>query len=176
MCCHRQREGPAGPGPESSARGPGRAGVGRAVVQAQRSCREATESGPGHVECPVRGLLAHCSDCGSFLVSAAVTGQVALEQHPREVTVREGDGVTFQCSLERGSALGYNMYWYRQGPGGSLKFIYKEGEIFGEGFQDRFVGSVERFSFTLQLLAATPGDAAIYYCGAQTTLEQLCSR
>ena len=60
QCCHRQREGAGGPGPESSGRGAGRAGVGRAAVQAERRWREVRQSGPGHVECPVRGLLAHC--------------------------------------------------------------------------------------------------------------------
>uniref|UniRef100_U3JDW6 Ig-like domain-containing protein n=1 Tax=Ficedula albicollis TaxID=59894 RepID=U3JDW6_FICAL len=69
-----------------------------------------------------------------------VTGQVALEQHPREVTVREGDPGTFQCSMEGGSKNSYVMYWYRQGPRGSLKWIYMEGDYYVEGFQDHFKG------------------------------------
>ncbi|NXP95002.1 KVD20 protein, partial [Passerina amoena] len=91
------------------------------------------------------------SDCGSFLLSAAVTGQVTLKQHPREVTVQEGDEFTFSCSWERGSKSSYLMYWYRQSPGGSLKFIYREGDIYGEGLQEHFVGSVQSLSITLQL-------------------------
>ncbi|NXT45343.1 HV459 protein, partial [Pelecanoides urinatrix] len=73
----------------------------------------------------------------------AVTGQVALEQHVRELAVREGDGVTFQCSMRGDRMSSYYMFWYRQGPRGSLDWIYKEGDSYGEGFQDRFKGSVE---------------------------------
>ncbi|KAF2986608.1 hypothetical protein EK904_011304 [Melospiza melodia maxima] len=118
------------------------------------------------------------SDCGSFLLSAAVTGQVALEQQPREMTVREGDEVTFHCSM-KGERMGtYYMYWYRQGPRGSLEWIFREVGHYGDGFKNRFKARVESSenSFTLQLLAAEQGDAATYYCGARVTLEQLCSR
>ncbi|NXN64960.1 HV459 protein, partial [Himantopus himantopus] len=83
------------------------------------------------------------SDHGLFSLSAAVTGQVALEQHSRELVVREGDGVTFQCSMRGGSMSNYYMFWYRQGPRGTLDWIYREGDIYGEGFRDRFKGSVE---------------------------------
>uniref|UniRef100_A0A8D2MAR2 Immunoglobulin V-set domain-containing protein n=1 Tax=Zonotrichia albicollis TaxID=44394 RepID=A0A8D2MAR2_ZONAL len=86
-------------------------------------------------------------DCGSFLLSAAVTGQVALEQQPREVTVN------------------YLMYWYRQGPRGSLEWICRDSYSYGEGFQDRFKARKDssQNSYTLQILAAEPGDAATYY-------------
>ncbi|XP_056368131.1 uncharacterized protein LOC130264138 [Oenanthe melanoleuca] len=114
-----------------------------------------------------------CVRCGK-----AVTGQVALEQHPRELTVREGDPGTFQCSMKGGSMGSYYMYWYRQGPRGSLEWIYRVGHYYGEGFQDRFKGTEEisKNSFTLQILAAKQEDSATYYCAARITLEQLCSR
>ncbi|NXY65877.1 HV459 protein, partial [Callaeas wilsoni] len=83
------------------------------------------------------------NDHGSFLISAAVTGQVTLEQHSRELTVQYGDQVTFQCSMKGDSMKSYYMSWYRQGPSGTLEWIYYEGDTYGEGFQDRFVGSVE---------------------------------
>ncbi|NXL54142.1 HVM04 protein, partial [Podilymbus podiceps] len=83
------------------------------------------------------------SDHGLFLLSAAVTGQVALEQHVRELAVREGDGVTFQCSMSGGSMGNYWMFWYRQGPRGTLDWIYRASNAYGAGFQDRFKGSVE---------------------------------
>ncbi|NWZ98193.1 HVM14 protein, partial [Nesospiza acunhae] len=92
------------------------------------------------------------SDCTLFLLSAAVTGQVTLEQHPREVTVREGDEFTFECSMKGGAMSSYNMYWYRQGPRGSLEWIYEEyGATYQEGFQDRFEARLESLknSFTL---------------------------
>ncbi|NWV14654.1 KV320 protein, partial [Ptilonorhynchus violaceus] len=87
--------------------------------------------------------------CVGFLPIVAVTGQVVLEQGPRELSVREGDGVTFQCRPSRYSMWKYHMYWYRQGPSGSLILVYMEGEVFGEGFKDRFKGSLESYSFTL---------------------------
>ncbi|NXE71435.1 HV459 protein, partial [Calcarius ornatus] len=91
------------------------------------------------------------SDCGSFSLSAAVTGQVTLEQHPREVTVQEGDEFTFDCTMKGDDMSSYYMNWYRQGPRGSLEWIYREGDTYGEGFQDRFKGRVEssKNSFTL---------------------------
>ncbi|XP_014801169.1 PREDICTED: uncharacterized protein LOC106890100 [Calidris pugnax] len=72
----------------------------------------------------------------------------------------------------------YYMYWYRQGPSGSLEWIYREGDAYGEGFKDRFKGSVESFQnrFTLQIQAAKQGDEAVYFCDARLTLEQPCSR
>ncbi|NXT30513.1 HV459 protein, partial [Syrrhaptes paradoxus] len=73
----------------------------------------------------------------------AVTGQVALDQHVRELTVRDGDGVTFQCSMSGGSMSSYYMFWYRQGPRGTLDWVYKEGDAYGEGFKDRFKGSLD---------------------------------
>uniref|UniRef100_A0A8D2NYB2 Ig-like domain-containing protein n=1 Tax=Zosterops lateralis melanops TaxID=1220523 RepID=A0A8D2NYB2_ZOSLA len=107
-------------------------------------------------------------DHGLFLLSAAVTGQVTLEQHPREVTVREGNEITFECTMRGDDMKKYFMYWYRQGPRGALEWIYREGEEYGEGFKDRFVGSVESSRSTLQILAAKPRDAATYYCGAES--------
>ncbi|NWW48544.1 HV741 protein, partial [Pedionomus torquatus] len=82
------------------------------------------------------------SDRGLFFLTAAVTGQVALEQHIRELAVREGAGVTFQCSMSGDSMSDYYMLWYRQGPGGSLEWIYEEEGAYGEGFEGRFKGSV----------------------------------
>ncbi|KAF1620968.1 Immunoglobulin heavy variable 4-59, partial [Eudyptes chrysolophus] len=81
----------------------------------------------------------------------AVTGQVALAQHIRALAVREGDGVTFQCSMSGVSMSSYYMFWYRQGPRGSLDWVFWEGDAYGEGFQDRLKGTVEssRNRFTL---------------------------
>ncbi|NXG47903.1 HV459 protein, partial [Psilopogon haemacephalus] len=77
-----------------------------------------------------------------LLLTAAVTGQVALEQS-RELTVKEDAGGTFQCSM-RGDSMGnYFMFWYRQGPRGNLEWIYRQGGAYGEGFQHHFKGSVE---------------------------------
>ncbi|NXT05139.1 HV459 protein, partial [Prunella fulvescens] len=78
------------------------------------------------------------SDCSSFLLSAAVTGQVALEQLPREVTVQEGRAVSLQCSMKGGDMSYYYMSWYRQGPRGSLEWIYYEDDYYGKGFQGHF--------------------------------------
>uniref|UniRef100_A0A8D2PTF9 Ig-like domain-containing protein n=1 Tax=Zosterops lateralis melanops TaxID=1220523 RepID=A0A8D2PTF9_ZOSLA len=113
-----------------------------------------------------------------FLLSAAVTGQVTLEQHPREVTVQEGNEITFECSMRGGDMSRYLMYWYRQGPWGALEWIWRGCYTYREGFQDRFKGSLDESAnrYTLQILAAKQGDAAMYYCGATITLEQLCSR
>ncbi|TRZ06709.1 hypothetical protein HGM15179_020398 [Zosterops borbonicus] len=114
--------------------------------------------------------------CVGFLPIVAVTGQMTLEQHSRKVTVRDGNEITFECSMRGDDMSRYFMYWYRQGPQGTLEWIYREPHKYGKGFQDRFVGSVESSRTTLQILAAKPGDAATYYCGARITLEQLCSR
>uniref|UniRef100_A0A8C0U518 Ig-like domain-containing protein n=1 Tax=Cyanistes caeruleus TaxID=156563 RepID=A0A8C0U518_CYACU len=97
--------------------------------------------------------------------------QMALEQHPRELTVQEGDAVTFQCSMKRGDMNSYYMYWYHQGPKGSLRFICHEDDFYGEDFQDRFKVSLHssKDTSTLQILAAKQGDEAMYYCGVLST-------
>ncbi|NXB89133.1 HV43D protein, partial [Vidua chalybeata] len=77
--------------------------------------------------------------CMGFLPIVAVTGQVALEQQPREVTVQEGNEVTLQCSMKGGDMSNYYMYWYRQGPRG-MEWICMGGSAYGEVFQDRFKG------------------------------------
>ncbi|KAK2527233.1 hypothetical protein Q9966_010453 [Columba livia] len=116
--------------------------------------------------------------CMGLLPMVAVTGQVVLEQHTRSLVVREGDGVTFQCSMSGDSMSSYFMFWYRQGARGTLDWIYRESDTYGEGFQGRFKGSVasSQNRFTLQIQAAKQGDEAVYYCGASLTLEQLCNR
>uniref|UniRef100_A0A8C3D8F5 Uncharacterized protein n=1 Tax=Corvus moneduloides TaxID=1196302 RepID=A0A8C3D8F5_CORMO len=104
----------------------------------------------------------------------SLTGAATLVQHARELTVQEGKAATIQCDM--GGSYKYFMYWYRHGPSGSLKYIYREGDIYGEGFRDRFKGKVDSSRTTLQILAAKQEDSATYYCGRGTTLEQLCSR
>uniref|UniRef100_A0A8C0ZHN0 Ig-like domain-containing protein n=1 Tax=Cyanistes caeruleus TaxID=156563 RepID=A0A8C0ZHN0_CYACU len=120
------------------------------------------------------------SDCGLFLLPAAVSlaGAVTLEQHPRELTVQEGDAVTLKCSMTGASMRHYYMSWYREGPSGIWEWIYNEDGTYGAGFRDRFKIRDERSksSFPLQILAAKQGDAATYYCRARDTLEELCSR
>ena len=116
-------------------------------------------------------------DHGLFFLTAAVTGQVALEQHIREVAVQEEDGVTFQCSTRGDCMSSYIMFWYQQGPRGSLDWIYRDSDAYGEGFQGGFKGTVlsSQNRLTLQVQAAKQGDEAVYYCGAWCTVEQLCS-
>ncbi|NWW97879.1 HV459 protein, partial [Caloenas nicobarica] len=83
------------------------------------------------------------SDHVLLFLTTAVTVQVVLDQDTRDLAVREGDGVTFQCSMSGDSMSSYYMFWYRQGPRGTLDWIYREGDYYGEGFQDHFKGSVE---------------------------------
>ncbi|NXU11214.1 HV69D protein, partial [Pardalotus punctatus] len=79
------------------------------------------------------------SHCALFLLSAAVSlaSAATLEQNPRELSVREGDPVTFQCSMRGDSMRYYYISWYRQGPSGIQEWIYKDG-TYEKGFQDRF--------------------------------------
>uniref|UniRef100_A0A8C5J001 Ig-like domain-containing protein n=1 Tax=Junco hyemalis TaxID=40217 RepID=A0A8C5J001_JUNHY len=109
------------------------------------------------------GALAKCTN--------PALPQTAASAVPRtDLTVREGEEFTFQCSMKEGDMSSYYMYWYRQGPWSSLQWIYESLEdTYGAGFQDRFKGRVQssKNSFTLQLLAPELGDAATYYCGAE---------
>uniref|UniRef100_A0A8C9MTI5 Ig-like domain-containing protein n=1 Tax=Serinus canaria TaxID=9135 RepID=A0A8C9MTI5_SERCA len=86
-----------------------------------------------------------------------------LENRP---TVQEGNEVTLKCNMERGDMSRYYMYWYRQGPRGK-EWISTDGSTY-EGFKDRFKARLEssKNSYPLQILAAEPGDAAVYYCRA----------
>ncbi|NXR73631.1 HVM40 protein, partial [Pycnonotus jocosus] len=86
-----------------------------------------------------------------FLLSAAVTGQMTLEQQPRKVTVQEGNEVTFECSMKGDDMSRYFMYWYRQGPRGALEWICRGSHTYGEGFKDHFRASLDesKNKFTL---------------------------
>ncbi|TRZ05208.1 hypothetical protein HGM15179_021351 [Zosterops borbonicus] len=116
--------------------------------------------------------------CVGFLPIVAVTGRVTLEQHPREVTVQEGNEITFECTMMEGYMRNYLMLWYRQVSWGAPEWIWSGRYNYREGFQDRFKGSLDESEnrFTLLIRAAKQGDAATYYCGATITLEQLCNR
>uniref|UniRef100_A0A8C3KQC6 Ig-like domain-containing protein n=1 Tax=Calidris pygmaea TaxID=425635 RepID=A0A8C3KQC6_9CHAR len=111
-------------------------------------------------------------DHGLFFLTAAVTGQVALEQHVRELTTLEGTGVTFQCSMSGDDMSDYFMYWYRQGPGGSLEWIYQEGDAYGEGFQVKGRATVSRDNSrsesSLSLHRLRLQDSARYFCAVGT--------
>uniref|UniRef100_A0A8D2M1C4 Ig-like domain-containing protein n=1 Tax=Zonotrichia albicollis TaxID=44394 RepID=A0A8D2M1C4_ZONAL len=109
------------------------------------------------------------TDCGLFLLSAAVTGQVALEQQPRRVTMQEGDEFTLECRMKGDRMSNCYMYWYRLGPQGSLEWIFREVGHYRDAFKNRFKARVQSYknSFTLQILAAEQGDGATYYCGAE---------
>ncbi|NXA16422.1 HV01 protein, partial [Sapayoa aenigma] len=83
------------------------------------------------------------SDCGLCFLSSVLTSQMALEQQPGELSVQEGGEVTFQCSINGDDMRKYYMYWYRQGPHGTLEWTYLAYDTHGRSFQDRFKGSVE---------------------------------
>ncbi|NXJ86740.1 HV103 protein, partial [Trogon melanurus] len=91
------------------------------------------------------------SDDGLFFLTAAVIGQVALDQHVRELAVREGEGVTLQCSVHGGSMSNYIMHWYRQGSQGTMAWIYWGTDHNERTYEARFKGRVEssRNKFTL---------------------------
>ncbi|XP_064255671.1 uncharacterized protein LOC135286508 [Passer domesticus] len=173
--CFARAARPRPRGPGRACRGgqrrrrcPGEAGPGGSGPSAAPLGSRAAAAGPGPaamLAAPGPRLLA----LALALWPAAVTGQVSLDQLPREQTVQEGNAVTFECSMNEDDMSSYYMYWYRQGPAGSLEWIYKEGDEYGEGLQDRFKGRVESSEnlFSLQLLAAEPEDAATYYCGAE---------
>uniref|UniRef100_A0A8C9KYX2 Ig-like domain-containing protein n=1 Tax=Serinus canaria TaxID=9135 RepID=A0A8C9KYX2_SERCA len=99
-------------------------------------------------------------DSGLLLLSAAVTGQVTLEQNPRGLMVQEGNEVSLGCSMKEGDMSRYYMNWYRQGPRG-MEWIYEEPDDYGKGFKNHFKGRVENSRTTLQILAAELGDAAM---------------
>ncbi|NWI20236.1 HVM09 protein, partial [Crypturellus soui] len=82
-------------------------------------------------------------DDGFVFLSTAVNAQVALEQLPGALAVREGEEAEFQCSMRGGRMSSYYMFWYRQNLQSSLTWIYREGDKYGEGFRDRFQGIVQ---------------------------------
>ncbi|NXO02683.1 HV43D protein, partial [Rhinopomastus cyanomelas] len=86
-----------------------------------------------------------------FFLTAPVSGQVTLEQYPREAVVQDGGGITFQCIMHGANMNDYLMVWYRQGPQGTLDWIYVEGGNYREGFQGRFTAPEQRSENRLTL-------------------------
>ncbi|TRZ06056.1 hypothetical protein HGM15179_021051 [Zosterops borbonicus] len=127
---------------------------------------------------PVTGASARvCNSTDASAQAVSLAGAASLGQ-PRGLTVQEGDAVTFECIMRGNDMRRYSISWYRQGPSGTLEWIYYEDGTYGQGFQDRFKirNLKDRNRFPLQILAAKPEDAATYYCRARITPEQLCSR
>ncbi|NWS78066.1 HV741 protein, partial [Crotophaga sulcirostris] len=79
---------------------------------------------------------------GLLFLPAAVTGQVVLEQSSRELGMQEGDGVILKCHVSGEITSSYYLFWYQQGPHGTLDWIYWPGVAYGEGFQGHFKESV----------------------------------
>ncbi|KYO48206.1 hypothetical protein Y1Q_0010585 [Alligator mississippiensis] len=90
-----------------------------------------------------------------LILTQSVRSAVLLRQHPPDLAVREGEEVTFQCSMDGGSMASYDMYWYRKGEQGPLTWIYREGDHYGDGFQGRFEGEVKS-SENRKLLVPVP--------------------
>ncbi|KYO48205.1 hypothetical protein Y1Q_0010584 [Alligator mississippiensis] len=99
----------------------------------------------------------------------AARSAVLVRQDALDKTVREGEEVTFSCSLEGEDMSNYWMYWYRKGEQGTLTWIFRQGGYYGDGFQGRFEGEVKSFEnrFTLRLLQAARADRAVYYCATR---------
>uniref|UniRef100_K7FP31 Ig-like domain-containing protein n=1 Tax=Pelodiscus sinensis TaxID=13735 RepID=K7FP31_PELSI len=101
---------------------------------------------------------------------------VLLDQGSQDLAVREGEEVTFPCSMKGGRMSSYWMYWYRKGQSGPLTWIYREGGDYGEGFRGRFEGTDDSSNnrFPLRIRTAELRDRAIYLCAASHTVPQLC--
>uniref|UniRef100_A0A8U8BL12 Uncharacterized protein n=1 Tax=Geospiza parvula TaxID=87175 RepID=A0A8U8BL12_GEOPR len=97
---------------------------------------------------------------------AGLVGGDPLKEFFSEVLVKAGQQVVLPCHMEADDMSDSNMYWYCQGPRGSLEWIYEDNEDTSGGFQDYSKGILYSVRTTLQILAATPGDAAMYYCSS----------
>nr|AAA87170.1 type I immunoglobulin light chain [Leucoraja erinacea] len=93
-----------------------------------------------------------------------------LNQTPTSGPVSAAQTARLECRMQNGNVASYYVYWYRQRPGESPKWLIRydtDNEIFrGSGITDRFQPSRDTSANSCILTIGTvePGDAAVYYC------------
>ncbi|XP_037690444.1 immunoglobulin lambda-1 light chain-like [Choloepus didactylus] len=107
-----------------------------------------------------------CSLIHLTLFWAGVMSAVVLVPQKQVVTVSVGESVTLKCSMEGDTISKYYMYWYRKTQDNLLTFIYREGNHYGPGFQNRFHGNNDASGnqAVLEIHEASLRDEGSYYC------------
>ncbi|MEE6528360.1 hypothetical protein FKM82_030569, partial [Ascaphus truei] len=105
--------------------------------------------------CAVRGLYF------LFALIPGVDSEFKLTQAGDSRTAKAGEQVTFQCSVSGGRVEDYWMYWYKKETGGQVLWIYREGELYGPGFEATVVGNIytSKNLCTLQIRRAVVTDS-----------------
>lgn len=108
----------------------------------------------------VYGLISGCSRSNG------------VHQTPR-LLVERGQSAEITCSHDLGGIY-FQMCWYQQLPGKSMKLIvstvpYRSEPDFGDFSQDKFSATkdeAERGSLTVKIVE--PGDSGVYFCAVST--------
>uniref|UniRef100_A0A8C5M809 Ig-like domain-containing protein n=1 Tax=Leptobrachium leishanense TaxID=445787 RepID=A0A8C5M809_9ANUR len=110
----------------------------------------------------------------TFWGSADSMPQFIQDKNIRIVTT--GEQVTLKCSMHEGRMAQYWMFLYKEESNGSFLLVYREGNVYGPGFQEGFVGNIEANNnlFTLRLRSSHKKDSGIYYCAASS--DAPCSK
>lgn len=82
------------------------------------------------------------------------------------VTVSKGGSATFRYSMGGESINYYYVIWYRRTQGSTMDFIYRDGDVFGPGFQNRSHGRVDvtNNQAVLEIFEVSERDEGFYYC------------
>uniref|UniRef100_A0A8C0K3Z9 Ig-like domain-containing protein n=1 Tax=Canis lupus dingo TaxID=286419 RepID=A0A8C0K3Z9_CANLU len=86
-----------------------------------------------------------------------------LQQSPRSLSIQEGENFTTYCNF---TSTFPSFQWYRQKPGAGpvhLMTLSKRGEVKKQKSLTALFGEARKDS-SLLIIAAQPGDAAIYFC------------
>ncbi|XP_078425937.1 uncharacterized protein LOC144697833 [Cetorhinus maximus] len=86
--------------------------------------------------------------------------------------LEEGGGAVLLCRLF-GNRRPLTFHWYRCREAQAPEWVYSSGDHYGDGFEERFRGSLYRDQnlLALQLLNAELQDGAIYYCTSSDTSD-----
>ncbi|MBN3288585.1 VPREB protein, partial [Polyodon spathula] len=108
-------------------------------------------------------------DSSTYYCALRVNTNPLINQFPPAVSIHQGESAFFECSLRDGNMGSYYMYWYRRRPRLSPEFIYREGDIYGDEFKERFFAKVESSDnkFSLQIKPSEIEDSGVYHCGAR---------
>ncbi|XP_019518575.1 PREDICTED: uncharacterized protein LOC109393622 [Hipposideros armiger] len=97
---------------------------------------------------------------------AGATAALVLVPQDQAVTVSVGESATFRCSMEGGTFTNYYYNWYRKTQDSTMAFIYRDGGLYGPGFQNRFRSQIDASDnqAVLEILKASEKDEGFYYC------------
>uniref|UniRef100_A0A671DML3 Ig-like domain-containing protein n=1 Tax=Rhinolophus ferrumequinum TaxID=59479 RepID=A0A671DML3_RHIFE len=103
--------------------------------------------------------------CLTLFWAGAMSDFILVPQD-QVVTVSKGGSATFSYSMGGENINNFYVSWYRKTQRSTVTFIYREGDVFGPGFQNRSQGRIDisKNQAVLEIFEVSERDEGFYYC------------